>query len=122
VQYPPQNNQGYQQGYQPPYQPVGPPPKDPSTGLLLELLGLVGFSGIGWLWAGETAIGIALLLGFWVFLAIEVVLMFVVIGFCLLPLNLIIPIASAVLLQKRLKERQMIPVAQQYPPQRQYPF
>lgn len=122
MQYPPQNNQGYQQGYQPPYQPVGPPPKDPSTGLLLELLGLVGFSGIGWLWAGETAIGIALLLGFWVFLAIEAVLMFVVIGFCLLPLNLIIPVASGLLLQKRLKERLPRPVEPQYPPQQQYPF
>jgi hypothetical protein len=133
-QYPPQQpnqppqqpyQQQYQQGYQPPFQqqygPVGVPPKDPTTGLLLELIGLFGFSGIGWLWAGETAIGIGLLLGFWAFLTIEVFLMFIVIGFCLLPLNLAIPIISGVMLQKRLKERQAMLVAQQYPAQ-QYPF
>lgn len=119
MQYP--QGQGY--GYQ---QPYGPPPKDPSTGLLLELIGFFGFSGIGWLWAGETAIGVALLLGFWAFLAIEIALMFILIGWCLVPLNLIIPIASALMLQKRLKARQVMVAQQQYPqpqyPGQQYPF
>ncbi len=93
---------------------LGPEVKDPTTGLLIELLpGFFGFMGIGWLWAGETAIGVALLLGFWVFLAVEIALMFVLIGFCLLPVNLIAPIASAILLQRRLKERQALPVGAQ---------
>lgn len=68
----------------------------------------------------------ALLLGFWAFLAVEVFLMFIVIGFCLIPFNLIIPIVSGVLLQKRLKERQAMLAAQQYPaqqyPGQQFPF
>lgn len=86
-----------------------PEVKDPSSGLLFELLpGLFGFLGVGWLWAGETAIGIALLIGFWLFIAIEIVLMFVVIGFCLIPLNFILPIVSAIILQNRLKERQAL--------------
>ena len=93
---------------------LGPDVKDPTTGLLIELIpGFFGFMGVGWLWAGETAIGIALLLGFWVFLAVEIALMFVLIGFCLLPVNLIAPIASAILLQRRLKERQALPVSAQ---------
>jgi hypothetical protein len=89
--------------------------KDPQTGLLLELIGIFGFLGIGWLWAGETAIGIALLIGFWVFLGIEIFLSIFLIGLCLLPLNVIIPIASAFLLQKRLKERQALGVGRAQP-------
>ena len=123
---PPQYGQGegygQQQGYgagqyaQPQYgQPYGQQygaattqAKDPTTGLLLELIGLFGFAGIGWLWAGETVIGISLLIGYFVFLGIEFLSFFIVIGFCLLPFNLIIPIASGMLLQKRLKERQTL--------------
>ena len=116
MQYPPGNNYGSPQGYQ----PAPPPVKDPSTGLLLELLGFFGLSGIGWLWAGETAIGLILLFGYWIFIAVEVVLMFVFVGFCLTPFNLIIPIASALLLQKRLKERQALAAAPYYA-QSQYP-
>ncbi len=89
--------------------------KDPQTGLLLELIGIFGFLGIGWLWAGETAIGMALLIGFWVFLGIEIFLSIFLIGLCLLPLNLIIPIVSAFLLQKRLKERQSLGVGRAQP-------
>ena len=93
---------------------AGPEVKDPNTGLLIEMIpGFFGFMGIGWLWAGETAIGIALLVGYWIFLVVEIMLMFVLIGFCLLPFNLIAPIASAILLQRRLRERQALPVGPQ---------
>ena len=34
-------------------------------GLLLELLGYVGFLGIGHIWAGKTTRGVALLIGYW---------------------------------------------------------
>jgi hypothetical protein len=97
---------------QPPYgQPsYGQPPKDPTVGLLLELIGFVGFLGIGWIWAGETATGVALLVGWLIFLPIYYVicffLMFIVIGFCLLPLPLLVPIISGVVLMNRLKARQ----------------
>ena len=88
---------------QPPY---GQPAKDPNVGLLLELIGFLGFLGIGWIWAGETAIGIALLIGWFIFLTVEVLLIFVFIGICLTPLNLIVPIASGVILMNRLKAKQ----------------
>lgn len=90
---------------QQPFMPA-PPPKDPSMGMILELIGFFGFLGIGWIWAGETAIGLALLIGWWIFLTVEVLLMFVVIGFCLTPLNLAVPIISGVILMNRLKARQ----------------
>ena len=103
-----------QSGYQPPffadvqeqaYLPAPRPAKEPSTGLLLELLGLVGFAGIGWLWAGRTGVGLLMLFGFWAFLAVEIVLLFVLVGFCLIPFNFVIPVASALLIQKYLREQ-----------------
>jgi len=113
---PPQQPQYPQPSYgQPPYQqppygqpPYGQPQKDPSVGLLLELLGFLGFLGIGWLWAGETAIGIVLLVGWFVFLGVEFLLFFIAIGFCLTPLNLIVPIASGIILMNRLKKKQLV--------------
>lgn len=101
----PAGQYGQQQYAQPQYGAAATPAKDPTTGLLLELIGLFGFAGIGWLWAGETVIGVSLLIGYFVFLGIEFLSFFIVIGFCLLPFNLIVPIASGLLLQKRLKER-----------------
>jgi hypothetical protein len=98
-----QSPYGQQPYGQPPY---GQPAKDPNVGLLLELLGFLGFLGIGWIWAGETAIGIALLVGWFVFLTVEVILIFVLIGLCLTPLNLIVPIASGIILMNRLKAKQ----------------
>lgn len=103
-----------QGGYQPPffaeaqeqaYTPAPRQAKEPSTGLLLELLGLVGFAGIGWLWAGRTGLGLLLLFGFWAFLAVEILLLFVLVGFCLIPFNFVIPVASALLIQKYLREQ-----------------
>lgn len=103
-----------QSGYQPPfyadvqeqaYLPAPHRAKEPSTGLLLELLGLVGFAGIGWLWAGRTGIGLLMLFGFWVFLGIEIMLLFVLVGFCMVPFNFVIPVASALLIQKYLREQ-----------------
>ncbi len=87
------------------FAPAPRPAKEPSTGLLLELLGLVGFAGIGWLWAGRTGLGLLMLFGFWAFMAVEFVLLFVLVGFCLVPFNFIIPVASALLIQKYLREQ-----------------
>jgi hypothetical protein len=110
--------QPYQQPYgQAPYgqQPYGQPPygqpaKEPTTGLLLELIGLLGFMGIGWIWAGETVIGVALLIGWWVvapmIIVVATLLSFVLIGLCLFPLLPAIPIASGIILMNRLKAKQ----------------
>lgn len=77
--------------------------KDPSTAMILELLlGFFGFLGIGHLYAGRTTTGIVLLLGWWAFLFVEAILMVIVVGFCLLPLNLIVPIASGIWLKNEM--------------------
>jgi hypothetical protein len=103
-----------------PYAPRAYPPlaytpavKDPSTGLLVELLpGLFGFMGIGYLWAGKTALGLVLLLGYWCFWAIVGVLTVLTLGLllCFFPFFILLyfaaPIVSALLLQKRLRRRQ----------------
>ncbi len=66
-----------------------------NTAMLIEIVGgLFGFLGLGNIYVGRTSTGIVLLIGWWVFIAIEVLLMFVLVGFCLLPLNLIAPIFS----------------------------
>lgn len=89
--------------------------KDPSAGLLIELLpGLFGFLGIGYLWAGETLLGIALLLGYWAFWGIVAVAMVLSLGLllCFLPFFLLLyfaaPIVSALALQRRLRARQAL--------------
>lgn len=99
--------------YAPP--PVGPlpAPKDPSTALLIELIpGLFGFLGIGHLWAGQTALGLALLLGYWCFWGVVGVLTILTFGLllCLFPffilLYLATPVVTALLLQGRLRRQQ----------------
>jgi len=107
---PSQQQGGYQQPFyadvqEQAYLPAPRQVKEPSTGLLLELLGLVGFAGIGWLWAGRTGIGLLMLFGFWAFLGVEFLLLFVAIGFCMIPFNFVIPVASALLIQKYLREQ-----------------
>jgi hypothetical protein len=115
---PPYGQQPYQQPYGQAQQPHGQPPKDPTVGLLLELIGYVGFLGIGWIWAGETAIGIGILVGWLILMPIYFViagfLTVFLIGFCMLPLPLIVPIVSGVLLMNRLKARQA--AAASWPP------
>lgn len=91
--------------------------KDPSAGLLIELIpGLFGFLGIGYLWAGETLLGIALLLGYWAFWGIVAVVTVLSFGLllCFFPFFLLLyfaaPIVSALLLQRRLRARQALTV------------
>lgn len=111
------NAQGYGGQYLP--QPVGVAPKDPTTGLLLELIpGFFGFMGIGYLWSGMTGIGIALLLGYWVVVFFEIIFIIFTLGLlalCLWPINIVAPVVSAVLLQKKLKEQQALPAGMAQP-------
>lgn len=101
--------------YHPAYQPRALlPPKDPSTGLVLELLpGLFGFLGIGRLWAGDVGIGIALLFGYWVFWALLgffIVIMSIFtlgIAFCIVPAVWIgVPVVSGLILRDKLARLQ----------------
>jgi len=89
------------------HMPMGAPRVDPNTAWL-ELLGLLGFLGIGYLVAGRTNDGIIRLVGFLgvIFVAwtIAGVLRLVLIGFCLMPFiflaQIAIPIWSALELKK----------------------
>lgn len=87
--------------------------KDPNTGMLLELLpGLFGFMGVGYIWSGEVALGIGLLLGYWVAGALLAVMTLLTLGLllCLFPIYLLLwpgaPIISAIVLQRRLMRQQ----------------
>ncbi len=99
------------QQYAPPpaYPQAGIAPKDPTTALLLELLGYLGFLGIGHVYAGKTGRGIALLIGWWAYLIIGIVSAFVLIGCLLLFGGLAVPILSGLWIKNELeKERAMI--------------
>lgn len=72
------------------------PVRDPSVGFLLEILpGLFGFLGLGHMYSGQVARGVAFMLVYWAFLFVELMLLMMVVGICLLPFNLLIPIGSA---------------------------
>jgi len=72
--------------------------KDPGIAALLEVVpGLFGFLGIGHIYNGNLGKGIIFLIGYWIFLIIELILMFVIIGFLLIPINLVIILLSAYL-------------------------
>ncbi len=96
-----------------PYDPYGPssyaPRKDRALALVLELLpGFFGFMGFGWMYADQVGVGLAILIGFWVFLCAEVGVALVTLGvslFCTAPLHLILLAASAVLLYNQTRAR-----------------
>ncbi|MEO8285788.1 MAG: hypothetical protein ABI670_05085 [Chloroflexota bacterium] len=108
----PMPNYQPQPGYSPPpgqpgmqgYAAVAP--KDPTVGLLLELIGYVGFLGIGHIWAGKTTRGIALLVGWWVYLAISGVLTILLIGCLMLIAGIAVPIASGFYLKNEMEKEQ----------------
>jgi hypothetical protein len=112
----------------PAYPPAGayaPAPKDPSTGLLIELIpGFFGVLGVGYLWAGELALGLALLLGYWFFWGAVMVATFLTFGLllCFFPFFILLyfaaPIVSALALQRRLRARQLPPLVARAP----YPY
>lgn len=97
--------------------------KDPSTGLLLEMIpGFFGFLGIGRMWAGEVGLGVGLLLGYWAvwfICGLLIVLTVGILGICLGPLLFVLyfaaPITSGILLQKKLKQQQQLPATTAMP-------
>lgn len=118
----------------PPAPPAAPAPvgglKDPGTGLVLEMLpAFFGFYGIGYLWAGEIGLGLALLLGNWalwfaggLFAVFFSVFTFGLGLLCLgplLPLAILLylvgPVISGLALQRRLRARQALVAGGRYP-------
>jgi hypothetical protein len=104
------------QGYAAPSQPLYPqagayaaPQPHPynTTPVIVEaILAFFGLYGIGWLMAGETTIGVALLIAGFVWDAIFVVAAYTVIGLCcVVPLQLIFVALSAFQLNTRLRMR-----------------
>ena len=100
---------------EPPLPPVSAPSpaypaekKDRGVALILEILpGLFGFLGIGWIYTGNLTVGISALIGFWVLIAIEVFIVIITVGFgacCVLPLNIIILAASALMLNNYIQQ------------------
>lgn len=95
--------------------------KDPGTGFVLELLpAFFGFYGIGYIWAGDVGLGLALLFGNWAFWSIGGLVAFVFSLFtlglgllCITPLFVALyflgPVVSGLALQRRLKARQVLP-------------
>ncbi len=101
--YYPQNPQ-YQQYPQPQYGYAQP--KDPTVGLLLELLGYVGFLGIGHIWAGKTTRGVALLVGYWIYLGMSWALTILLVGCVMLFAALAIPLISGFYLKSEMEREQ----------------
>lgn len=98
----PRNEQLYQQSYRPQYPQTGYaiPYHKPSTAFLLELLGYVGFLGIGHIYAGNVIGGILMLIFGWALVGIVYTILSILslgIGFIvLLPVLLAVPIISGV--------------------------
>ncbi len=92
--------------YQPQAGLAGASPRDPTIALLLELLGYIGFLGIGHIYAGRTARGIASLVGWWVYVGLSAVLTLLLIGCLMLFAGLAVPILSGLWVKNELdKER-----------------
>jgi hypothetical protein len=67
----------------------------PGTAFLLEMIGgWLGFMGLGWIYAGRPRRGLVILVGWLVFVGIEALLNFVVVGVCRWPKRGLIPITS----------------------------
>ncbi len=107
-----------------PAQPAGIPPaysgggvpaytgaaiKDRSIAILLEVVpGLFGFLGIGWIYAGNIAVGLGVLVAYLVFIGIEILLAVVSVGFaccCTLPINIAAIAVSTLLLNNYIEQR-----------------
>jgi TM2 domain-containing membrane protein YozV len=83
------------------------PQKSGGTAAILEVLPgfFLSVFGIGHMYAGNVGLGILIMIGWWVVLAINIMLCLVVIGFVTLPLSwLIMLIASPLLAAQSCKQ------------------
>jgi hypothetical protein len=97
-----------QPAYTPSYTYTTRSAKDRTLALVAEVLpGLFGLLGIGWIYAGSTTTGIAILIGFllWNFFAIILDVITAGIFACVhLPVNMIAVVGSAILLYNYTKK------------------
>lgn len=110
---PGQSYPSYQQsqpGYPPPQQATAP--KDPTTALMLELLGYLGFLGIGHIYAGKTNRGIALLISWLVYLTASVLLIFCLVGCFMFIAWLIVPPLSGIWVKNEMEKERMTGIRQ----------
>jgi hypothetical protein len=90
-------------------QPAYPPhyayarPKDPTIGLLLELIGLFGFLGIGHIYAGKVTRGVVLMASFFMYFIVFGCLSFVLVGIPFLLLYWVVPIISGLYLRNEME-------------------
>jgi hypothetical protein len=83
-----------------------PRPLNTTPVIVEAILAFFGIYGVGWLMAGETAIGVVLLVAGFVWDAIFVAAAFTVIGLCcVVPLQLIFVALTAFQLNTRLRMR-----------------
>jgi hypothetical protein len=107
--HPPSSTPGFtpQPGYTTPVNAVLHPLKNRSNALVLEiLLGLFGLFGIGWMYSGNTTVGILLLTGVMIWNCIALSSIILTGGFaciCTIPVNLILVAISATLLNSYIK-------------------
>ena len=71
-----------------------------TTALWLEIIfGIFSLLGIGHVYSGRTALGIALMIGWWVYIAVATVISLITLGFCAFlfaPLYLAVPVISGI--------------------------
>ena len=88
--------------------PVNRTLPDPNTAFVLEIvLGLFGFLGIGWVYAGRVPLGLILLVGWWLVVASGFggSLLSGGLGFCLwLPVHIVAPFVSAMLVKSEVEK------------------
>ena len=71
---------------------IAPRQADPAVAVLLELLpGLIVYTfGIGHIYAGRVGLGIALMIGGWLILLVNLGLIFLLVGICTFPIAFIL--------------------------------
>jgi hypothetical protein len=84
-----------------PYDPIQQKPlKDRSIAMVLEILpGLFGFLGFGWIYSGNSSVGVIWLIGFFVWTLVGVIISVVTGGIgaiCIIPISIFCIVFSAV--------------------------
>ena len=82
------------------YHPQPPSDSTDTIAMIIEIVfGLFGLLGLGWLYVGNFVLSIAILIGYWVLLAIEGVIIAFSGGLCgclFLPLNIVLIVVSGI--------------------------
>ena len=85
---------------------AGRTPRSVGAAIALEIVpGLFGVFGIGNIYAGSIGVGIALMVSFWVFFWINVLLVFIFIGWVTAPLTWIAYVVAGSILASRAVEK-----------------